>query len=74
MVNGKMKASMTLTIQIIGEIIMTTKIYEATRAHHFIQKLKVLIGNARVKEHETKEAIDEIESFVNHILKELSKE
>ena len=64
---------------------MTTKIYEATRAHHFIQKLKVLISNDktdlkvvrliaehRVKEHETKEAIDEIESFVNHILKELA--
>jgi len=53
---------------------MTTKIYEATRAHHFIQKLKVLISNGRVKEHETKEAIDEIESFVNHILKELGFE
>ena len=49
-----------------------TKIYEATRAHHFIQKLTVLISNARVKNHETKEAIDEIESFVNHILKELA--
>ena len=49
-------------------------IYETTRAHHFLQKLKVLIGNAKVEEHETIEAIDEIESFVNHVIKELAKE
>ena len=48
-------------------------VYEAMRARHFIQKLKVLIDNARAKEHETKEAIDELESFVDRILKEFKK-
>ena len=53
---------------------MTTKIYEATRAHHFIQKLKVLISNAQVKQHEATEAVEELEKSVNNIIKELAKE
>tara|TARA_R110000824_G_scaffold225801_2_gene413518 strand:- start:130 stop:309 length:180 start_codon:yes stop_codon:yes gene_type:complete len=55
-------------------MIMTTKIYEATRAHHFIQKLKVLISNAQVKQHEATEAVEELEKSVNNIIKELAKE
>ena len=53
---------------------MTTKIYEATRAHHFIQKLKVLISNAQVKQHEATEAVEELEKSVNNIITELAKE
>ena len=52
-----------------------TKIYEATRAHHFIQKLKALTTlthNAETKQRQAQEALYEIETFVNNILKELA--
>tara|TARA_R110000824_G_scaffold8336_3_gene37649 strand:+ start:17643 stop:17822 length:180 start_codon:yes stop_codon:yes gene_type:complete len=49
-------------------------IYEVTKAHHFIQKLKVLINNARIKQHEATEAIEELEKGINEIIKQLKQE
>ena len=49
-----------------------TMVYEITRAHHFIQKLKVLTNNAIIKQHEATEAVEELEKSINIILKELA--
>ena len=51
-----------------------TKIYEATRAHHFIQKLKFMLssGSFAYQKHEVTEAIEELEKSVNIILKKLA--
>ena len=60
-----------------------TMVYEVTRSHHFIQKLKVLTHNYETKknditktEHEILfsicEAIEELDKSINIILKELA--
>lgn len=48
-------------------------IYEVTKAHHFIQKLKVLINNAQLKQHEATEAVEELEKGINEIIKQLKE-